>query len=94
MPADNITAIRETCKCGHDICTHYDQLGVRVNCLAINCECKCYVNEWEDDAEEGTDPGIAYRQSLDDYDRSIRSRPHADWQCRCRACLIFDARFP
>ena len=92
--ADHIQAIRETCTCGHDICTHFDYQGVRVNCLALNCNCKCYVNEW--DEEERTNPGIGppvrntYDMYRDAYREALKNRPHTDWKCACRACQIYD----
>jgi hypothetical protein len=39
---DTITAIRQTCHCGHDICSHFEK---KHDCLCGGCTCRAYVNE-------------------------------------------------
>lgn len=68
-------SLREICHCGHDRLSHahvrqVGQAGVtRGDCLAMGCDCKGYVNEFDPPPKK----------------RLIRPLHHHDCQCpRCR----------
>ncbi len=84
MSDPSFSPYKRICRCGHDICTHFDR---KAACLGSRCDCDRYHDQFDEDP-----PPTPRIQTLADIAPKLDQRPHADPKCDCWDCFTWDAK--